>query len=131
VALLGEHVGASPRCRSTLVLRTTGWRHNAGFRESAGSRSGRTITIRFDSTSRIAASSARQNEIKVQIGEVATVSQGRQQAAREMSGRLRTMSRRRRLAPISKINCFCFAEQRMKSGETREMTVVFYVDPQS
>jgi cytochrome c oxidase assembly protein subunit 11 len=28
-----------------------------------------------------------------------------------------------------KINCFCFTEQQLKRGETREMAVVFYVDP--
>jgi cytochrome c oxidase assembly protein subunit 11 len=32
-------------------------------------------------------------------------------------------------AYFQKINCFCFSEQRMKAGETRNMTVVFYVDP--
>jgi cytochrome c oxidase assembly protein subunit 11 len=30
---------------------------------------------------------------------------------------------------FNKINCFCFTQQTMKPGETREMTVVFYVDP--
>ena len=30
---------------------------------------------------------------------------------------------------FNKINCFCFTEQRLKPGETRELTVVFYVDP--
>ena len=32
-------------------------------------------------------------------------------------------------AYFNKINCFCFTEQRIKAGETRDMTVVFYVDP--
>ncbi|MGB6558124.1 MAG: cytochrome c oxidase assembly protein, partial [Pseudolabrys sp.] len=30
---------------------------------------------------------------------------------------------------FNKINCFCFTEQRLKAGETREMAVVFYIDP--
>jgi cytochrome c oxidase assembly protein subunit 11 len=31
---------------------------------------------------------------------------------------------------FDKINCFCFTKQTMMPGETREMTVVFYVDPE-
>jgi cytochrome c oxidase assembly protein subunit 11 len=31
---------------------------------------------------------------------------------------------------FQKINCFCFTEQQLKRGDTREMAVVFYVDPQ-
>jgi cytochrome c oxidase assembly protein subunit 11 len=30
---------------------------------------------------------------------------------------------------FEKINCFCFTLQTMKPGETRDMAVVFYVDP--
>jgi len=32
-------------------------------------------------------------------------------------------------AYFQKINCFCFTEQKLKAGEQREMTVVFYIDP--
>jgi cytochrome c oxidase assembly protein subunit 11 len=63
---------------------------------------GRAITIRFDSNVTPGLPwkfQPEQNEIKVRIGEVATRSSTRRRA--KSSGRLRTMCRRRRLAPIS------------------------------
>jgi cytochrome c oxidase assembly protein subunit 11 len=94
----------------------------------------RTLAIRFDSN--VAPGlpwkfEPEQNEIKVRIGEVATVHyKVINQSAREISAQASyNVSPPQVGAYFDKINCFCFTEQRMKAGETREMTVVFYVDP--
>jgi cytochrome c oxidase assembly protein subunit 11 len=72
-----------------------------------------------------------QNVVEVRIGEVVTVSyKVVNEAARETVG-LASYN----VAPstaggyFSKINCFCFSEQRLKPGEVRDMDVVFFVDP--
>ena len=95
---------------------------------------GRTLTIRFDSN--VAARlpwkfKPEQNEIKVRIGEVATVHyKVINEAAREITAQASyNVSPPKVGAYFDKINCFCFTQQTMKPGETREMTVVFYVDP--
>ena len=69
--------------------------------------------------------------IEVRLGEVVTVDYFVvNEAARETAGVAAY-----NVAPLNfggyfqKINCFCFSEQRMKPGEKRDMTVVFYVDP--
>lgn len=94
----------------------------------------RTVKVRFDSN--IAPGlpwsfEPEQNEIKVHLGEVATVNyKVTNQAAREI-----TAQAGYNVAPptvgayFTKINCFCFTQQTLKAGETREMAVVFYVDP--
>lgn len=94
----------------------------------------RTIAIRFDSN--VAPGlpwrfEPEQNEIKVRVGEVATVHyKVTNTAAREISAQASY-----NVAPLqtggyfNKINCFCFTEQTLKAGETREMAVVFYIDP--
>jgi cytochrome c oxidase assembly protein subunit 11 len=71
------------------------------------------------------------NAVEVQIGDTITVNYTvTNLAARETIGQASyNVSPPTVGAYFSKINCFCFTEQRMKAGETREMTVVFYVDP--
>jgi cytochrome c oxidase assembly protein subunit 11 len=95
---------------------------------------GRTITVRFDSN--VAPGLPwkfvpEKNEMTVRIGEVATAYyKVINEAARETLAQASY-----NVSPLSvggyfnKINCFCFTQQRMKPGETREMAVVFYVDP--
>jgi cytochrome c oxidase assembly protein subunit 11 len=94
----------------------------------------RKITVRFDSN--IAGGlpwkfEPEQNEVEVRIGEVATIFyKVTNQSARTTSGQAAY-----NVAPLTvgsyfeKINCFCFTEQTMAPGETRQMPVVFYVDP--
>ena len=96
---------------------------------------GRSLTIRFDSN--VAPGlpwkfEPEQNEIKVRIGEVATVHyKVINEAAREITAQASyNVSPPQVGSYFNKINCFCFTEQRLKAGETREMAVVFYVDPE-
>jgi cytochrome c oxidase assembly protein subunit 11 len=95
---------------------------------------GRTLAVRFDSN--VAPGLPwkfvpEQNEIKLRIGEVATVRyKVINQAARETAAQASyNVSPPTVGAYFTKINCFCFTKQTMKPGETREMTVVFYIDP--
>ena len=94
----------------------------------------RTIAIRFDSN--VAPGlpwkfEPEQTEIEVKIGEVTTVFY----KVTNQSARTTTGQAAYNVAPLTvgsyfeKINCFCFTEQTMAPGETREMPVVFYVDP--
>jgi len=72
-----------------------------------------------------------QNEIKMHIGEVATVHyKVTNLAAREITGQAGyNVSPPQVGAYFNKINCFCFTPQTLAAGEARDMTVVFYVDP--
>ena len=94
---------------------------------------GRMLTIRFDSNVTPGLPwkfEPEQNEINVRIGEVATVHyKVVNQAAREITALASyNVSPPQVGSYFNKINCFCFTEQRLKAGETRELTVVFYVD---
>ncbi|MGH6682577.1 MAG: cytochrome c oxidase assembly protein [Pseudolabrys sp.] len=94
----------------------------------------RTITVRFDSNVTPGLPwifLPEQNEIKLHIGEVATVHyKVINEAARTITAQASyNVTPTTVGAYFDKINCFCFTQQTMKAGETREMTVVFYVDP--
>jgi len=94
----------------------------------------RRITVRFDAN--IAPGlpwrfEPEVNSIDVRIGEVATVYYTViNTTARETLGQAAyNVTPPTVGAYFSKINCFCFTEQRLKPGEKREMAVVFFVDP--
>ena len=72
-----------------------------------------------------------QSSIEVRVGEVVTTSyRVVNESARETAGVASyNVSPPTVGAYFSKINCFCFTEQRLKAGETRDMMVVFFVDP--
>jgi cytochrome c oxidase assembly protein subunit 11 len=94
----------------------------------------RELTIRFDSNVTPGLPwrfEPEQNSIKLHIGEVATVHyKVINEAARTITAQASyNVSPPTVGAYFDKINCFCFTQQTMKPGETREMTVVFYVDP--
>ena len=94
----------------------------------------RELTVRFDSNVTPGLPwifLPEQNSIKLHIGEVATVHyKVINEAARSITAQASyNVTPTTVGAYFDKINCFCFTQQTMKPGETREMTVVFYVDP--
>jgi cytochrome c oxidase assembly protein subunit 11 len=96
---------------------------------------GRELSIRFDSN--VAPGlpwrfEPEVNEVKVRIGEVTTVHyKVINQAAREITAQASyNVSPPQVGGYFNKINCFCFTQQTLKAGETREMAVVFYIDPE-
>jgi cytochrome c oxidase assembly protein subunit 11 len=94
----------------------------------------RQLTIRFDSNVMPGLPwkfTPEQNSIVVHIGEVVTVHyKVVNEAARTITAQASyNVTPTTVGAYFDKINCFCFTQQTMKPGETREMTVVFYVNP--
>jgi cytochrome c oxidase assembly protein subunit 11 len=97
--------------------------------------SDRKITVRFDANVGPGLAwrfEPEQRSIEVRLGEVVTV----HYIAVNETARQITASAAYNVAPLTmgayfqKINCFCFTEQTLKAGEKRELTVVFYVDPE-
>ena len=115
--------------------RTTGFGGTTQVSTAAPSQVlGRTITVRFDAN--VAPGLPwrfvpEKNSIDVRIGEVLTVNYVvTNLAARDTVGQASyNVTPPTTGAYFQKINCFCFTEQSMQAGETREMPVVFYIDP--
>lgn len=72
-----------------------------------------------------------QNSVEIRVGEVVTVSyRVVNESARETVGVASyNVSPPTAGVYFSKINCFCFTDQRLKGGEKRDMMVVFFLDP--
>jgi cytochrome c oxidase assembly protein subunit 11 len=72
-----------------------------------------------------------EQSIDVRLGEVVTVLyRVTNESARETVGQASyNVTPPTTGSYFTKINCFCFTEQRLAAGERREMPVVFYVDP--
>jgi cytochrome c oxidase assembly protein subunit 11 len=94
----------------------------------------RTITVRFDSN--VAAGlpwrfEPEKNTVDVRLGQVVTV----YYKVLNEADRVSVGQAGYNVSPptvgifFEKINCFCFTPQTMQPGETRDMAVVFYVDP--
>ncbi len=115
--------------------RTTGFGGTPQVAKAAPEKAlGRRLAIRFDSNVQPGLPwrfTPEQTEINLRIGEVATVHyKVVNQAARTVTALASyNVSPATVGAYFTKINCFCFTQQTMQPGETREMTVVFYVDP--
>ena len=94
----------------------------------------RKVTVRFDANTAPGLPwrfEPEQTAIEVNLGQVVTVNY------RVINETARTITAQAsyNVTPLTmgsffqKINCFCFTEQTLKPGETRDMPVVFYVDP--
>jgi cytochrome c oxidase assembly protein subunit 11 len=95
----------------------------------------RSILVRFDAN--VSAGmpwrfEPEQPAIEVRIGDVVTVNY----RATNLSAQPTIGQASYNVSPptvgayFTKINCFCFTEQRLAPGETRDMPVVFFVDPE-
>ncbi len=94
----------------------------------------RTMTVRFDANVTGGLPwrfTPDQVSVDVKIGQVVTVGYTVvNQSRRETVGQASyNVSPTTAGAYFTKINCFCFTEQRLKPGEKRDMEVVFYIDP--
>ena len=134
VAMVGAAYAAVPFYN--WFCRTTGFAGTPQVATAAPDEAlARKITVRFDANVTGGLPwkfEPETNAIEVRVGEVVTVNYTvTNLAARETVGQAAyNVSPPTVGAYFSKFNCFCFTEQRLKPGETREMPVVFFVDPE-
>src|ERR1700741_1943620 len=134
VLMVGASYAAVPFynwfCRATGFNGTT----QVATSAPSGKPLARTIAVRFDSNVSGGLPwkfEPEQTGIQVHIGEVVTV----YYTVTNQSARTTTGQAAYNVAPLNvgsyfeKINCFCFTEQTFGPGESRQMPVVFYVDP--
>jgi cytochrome c oxidase assembly protein subunit 11 len=134
IAMVGAAYAAVPLYN--WFCRTTGFGGTTQVATAAPSHIlNRKLKIRFDAN--VAGGlpwrfEAEQSSIEVKIGEVVTVSYSVvNESARETVGVASyNVSPPTAGVYFAKINCFCFTDQRLKGGEKRDMTVVFFVDPE-
>jgi cytochrome c oxidase assembly protein subunit 11 len=132
-AMVGMSFAAVPFydwfCRATGIGGTT---QVAGAAPAAVGE--RRVTVRFDANVGRGLPwrfEPEQGAIEVRLGEVATVFyKVTNQSAREIVAQAAyNVTPPTAGGHFSKINCFCFTEQRLAPGETRDMPVVFFVEP--
>ncbi len=118
-----------------LFCRTTGFGGTTMRADAPASATGaRSIEVRFDSNVSGGLNWSFRPEVeavRVLTGETKTVSYVLRNTGKTASTGIASFN----VAPASlgayfnKIQCFCFTEQTLQPGETREETVVFFVDP--
>ena len=133
VAMLGLSFAAVPLYK--LFCAATGFGGTPRVVSAAPLEKGqRDLTVRFDANVAPGLSwkfAPETPQIKLRTGETATVyykasnESGHETAARAVFN----VSPDSAGAYFNKIACFCFNEQRLGPGETREMPVLFYLDP--
>ena len=133
LGMLGLAYASVPLYR--LFCQTTGFGGTTQRAEQAPGQSGNaTIAVRFDANTSGSLGwnfQAVQTRMTVKIGEQAMA----HYRATNTSGRLLTGSAVFNVTPVAagayfnKIQCFCFTEQTLKPGESVDLPVVFFVDP--
>lgn len=133
VAMIGVSFAAVPLYR--MFCQATGYGGTTQRVEQVSDRIlDKTITVRFDANTSPALNwkfEPEQREVTLRIGETAQVAyRATNYAHNATRGRAAfNVTPEQAGAYFNKLQCFCFNDQTLKSGETLEMPIVFYIDP--